>query len=371
MDKILRISGGGPTVAQSHGRIGWVDNAKALGIFLVVFAHTSCQGAFCDNLIFCFHMPLFFFLSGYLLKEKYLADKFRAFLWRTFRLLIIPYISFWAMAFGYRMVTYSLRSQLVHGEKVSYADHIYGFIFGIHETLAITNGPLWFLTCLFCTMILFYWLSKIRKAGLFLSLLALLGLIGPMIHKYMEWRLPWNLELSFVAVGFYGIGYIVSKSVTLKATKNAAHQLFTLAILVVLLTIAAKINGRVSMAKMRFGNLLLFYLGAFSGIGLIVLLSHMIRNNACFEWLSRNTIVILATHIITFTAFKGLSMMFLNMNRHNTNLGIGLLYTTGALAICYPISYIIDKYFPWMVGHRVLLTCKQNPFHMKVSKIFL
>lgn len=357
-DKICRISNGEHTVTQSHGRIGWVDNAKAIGIILVVFAHTNCQGPFFDKLIFCFHMPLFFFLSGYLLKEKYLADRFRSFFLRTFRLLIIPYISFWTMAFGYRMATYSLRSQLVPGAKVSYVDHIYGFIFGIHETLAITNGPLWFLTCLFCTMILFYWLIKIQKAGSFLLLLALLGLIGPMIHKYMQWRLPWNIELSFVAVVFYGIGYIVSKSVTFAMTKNAAYRFLTVAILIVFLVSVAKMNGRVSMAKMRFGNLLLFYLGAFSGIGLTILLCQMIHINACFEWLSRNTIVILAIHIIIFTVFKGLAMTYLNIKPYGLNLGIGLLYTIGALAICCPISYFIDKYLPWMVGYRVLPTRK-------------
>jgi fucose 4-O-acetylase-like acetyltransferase len=64
MDKIMR------------GRIEWVDSAKGIGIFLVVFGH-SLGGmidsgmldriggsAFIVRCIYVFHMPLFFFLAG-------------------------------------------------------------------------------------------------------------------------------------------------------------------------------------------------------------------------------------------------------------------------------------------------------------------
>lgn len=368
MEKTLRIFDDGYHLAQSHKRIGWVDNAKALGIILVVFAHTKGQGMLCDNLIYCFHMPLFFFLSGYLLKDKYLADRFQSFIWRSFRLLIIPYISFWMVSFGFRMLTAPLRGRLAGTENASYVDHLYGFIFGVYEHLDITNGPLWFLTCLFCTMTLFYWLSKIKQADLFLSALALLGLVGPVIHRYMQWRLPWNMELALVAVVFFGIGHILSKTVSPELRINAVHRFLTLAILAVALVIAAKMNGRVSMARMRFGNYLLYYLGAFSGIGLVVVLSQLIRPNTFFEWLSRNTIVILATHAIVFTAFKGLSVVYLNVDPNDVNLSIGLLYTTGMIALSYPISFIIVRYFPLMVGNRVLLRRPKHPFHLKELK---
>ena len=48
------------------GRIIWMDYAKAVGIALVVFAHMPSRFA---GIIFLFHMPLFFILSGYLYKS--------------------------------------------------------------------------------------------------------------------------------------------------------------------------------------------------------------------------------------------------------------------------------------------------------------
>jgi fucose 4-O-acetylase-like acetyltransferase len=62
--------------ADTGGRDAWVDDAKAIGIVLVVYGHVA-RGVFnagipmdvplyrlVDSIIYSFHMPLFFFLSG-------------------------------------------------------------------------------------------------------------------------------------------------------------------------------------------------------------------------------------------------------------------------------------------------------------------
>ena len=54
---------------RDHG----VSIAKGIAIILMVLAHTrfSQYGGFYINM---FHMPLFFFMSGYCFKEKYLDE---------------------------------------------------------------------------------------------------------------------------------------------------------------------------------------------------------------------------------------------------------------------------------------------------------
>lgn len=49
-------------------RIVWIDTLKALGIIAVVVGHVV-PGTLA-KIIFSFHMPLFFFISGFLFKEK-------------------------------------------------------------------------------------------------------------------------------------------------------------------------------------------------------------------------------------------------------------------------------------------------------------
>lgn len=54
-------------------RITWIDNAKFLGIYLVVLGHSvsasDIEYAAIRNFIYAFHMPLFVFLSGFLYKR--------------------------------------------------------------------------------------------------------------------------------------------------------------------------------------------------------------------------------------------------------------------------------------------------------------
>ena len=46
-------------------RLGWIDRSKGIGIFLVILGHASLPYEV-SKFIFSFHIPLFFFLSGYL-----------------------------------------------------------------------------------------------------------------------------------------------------------------------------------------------------------------------------------------------------------------------------------------------------------------
>src|SRR4030065_1660166 len=89
-------------------RIAWVDHAKALGICMVVLGHTAGLPAFGMNLIYSFHMPLFFFLSGYLLKEIHLQQSLSGFLKRMWRTLLVPYICFWVLSYFYWLATHKL-----------------------------------------------------------------------------------------------------------------------------------------------------------------------------------------------------------------------------------------------------------------------
>ena len=53
---------------NSHRSIT-VDIAKGLGIFLVVWGHCLHNNNVLHDVIYLFHMPLFFFLSGFFIKR--------------------------------------------------------------------------------------------------------------------------------------------------------------------------------------------------------------------------------------------------------------------------------------------------------------
>jgi fucose 4-O-acetylase-like acetyltransferase len=95
---------------MSH-RASWVDHAKGIGIILVVFGHISggiCKaGLSCDevahgyysSVIYTFHMPLFFFLSGLYFIQSLSHRGVRGLLENKDNLVLYPYVV-WSLLQG-------------------------------------------------------------------------------------------------------------------------------------------------------------------------------------------------------------------------------------------------------------------------------
>jgi acyltransferase len=50
-------------------RYNWIDWSKSIAIFLVIWGHVPMQSE-THTIIYSFHMPLFFLISGYLYNPK-------------------------------------------------------------------------------------------------------------------------------------------------------------------------------------------------------------------------------------------------------------------------------------------------------------
>lgn len=122
-------------------RIGWVDNLRGIGIFLVVLGHLSLPEIEM-KIIYSFHMPLFFFISGFLFKMNRFEDK-KIGIKKRFSSLIIPYLVFWIISF-----IFGIAVDFVSGKTLP------GFIETLSELFFLNgsvgwNSPLWFLIVLF------------------------------------------------------------------------------------------------------------------------------------------------------------------------------------------------------------------------------
>ena len=74
-------------------RLEYIDIAKGIGLILVVFGHLFSYNGELSIIIFSFHMPLFFFISGYCFcPHKY--NDFESFLVKKVKHLVIPYLIF-------------------------------------------------------------------------------------------------------------------------------------------------------------------------------------------------------------------------------------------------------------------------------------
>lgn len=210
-------------------------------------------------------MPLFFIISGYLFYFSKWKSHFTDFFQNKFRRLMIPYFTSSILIFY--PLWYFLGRHF--GENASRNDspvqEFIGIFYanGFDEWMAF-NVPLWFLPCLFCTLILayfIYWCSKENVRYLvFYSLL--FSAIGYAVHFYAF--LPWSIDIAMTVQIFMLIGTLL-RGIELKS------RWWLLA--VPILAVCAMWNGRVDMNGRVYGNLALYYLGGISGTILCMKLS--------------------------------------------------------------------------------------------------
>jgi fucose 4-O-acetylase-like acetyltransferase len=138
-------------------RLDWVDYAKGIGIILVVVGHalTNIKGNdFCNGaaiVIYTFHMPLFFFLSG-LFVQKSINKGDKEFIVNKIKVLLYPY-------FVWSLIEGSIRCFLANKITIQNAVTTY-------DLLLIPFKPIehyWFLYALFLCMLMYLVLYKVDK----------------------------------------------------------------------------------------------------------------------------------------------------------------------------------------------------------------
>lgn len=121
-----------------------LDIAKAICISLMVIGHSGCP-EYLDRFIYLFHMPCFFFISGWLLKDNYVTD-IRKGLIKKIKGSYVPFVK-WSLIF---LLLHNVFSRLyIYNSSYNASD----FIAKIIRILTMTGGEellggFWFLISL-------------------------------------------------------------------------------------------------------------------------------------------------------------------------------------------------------------------------------
>lgn len=207
-------------VKRMSKRIRWIDIARGIAILFVIIGHSlgSYMGTYFANLIYVFHMPIFFILSGYLYHKRN-PKKFLKSSWFN---LLVPYIGTVIIAFV--LLTFYLvhnnsiiAPSRVHSYRELSVSVLYGA--GSNVTLPLTHyqisaiGAIWFLLAFFIGTQLFNFVMSmaIPKNGLLIKgiIVALLTFMGTYLQTYIY--LPWSINAALFAQIFFFSGYIIKK----------------------------------------------------------------------------------------------------------------------------------------------------------------
>jgi len=329
-------------------RIEWIDIAKGLGIIFVIFAHIQSISQVFLNYIYSFHMPLFFFLSGYLFSDsKY--KTLMEFIKKKAQSLLIPYFVFSIISYIYWALV-----QIRMGDDIKHPDLFRAFI-GIfysdpnHHFMSY-NVALWFLTCLFSTEILFYILRKKIKIEYYIPIVLIaLSITGYLFSLYLPFRLPWGIDVACSAVVFYGVGYIFK---TININDEVMERLPKMSAILLLMPIGyilSQFNREIDMASNYLSNYFLFYAGAFAGIFCWIFIAYLIKESTILSFFGKNSLIIFGLHLKTPVDFFMHKVLRTSAETINGNL-YGVIDTIITLAFLVPVIFIINKFFPFLIG---------------------
>ncbi len=376
-------------------RLHWIDALKGIGIILVVFAHHSLPAAL-DTYIFSFHMPLFFFISGFLFDFGKYVRSAADFVKGRFRSLIVPYFSFALLtSLFYFMLDKGFQPGVTNIEffETSALYGIYSIMYALGPLVSY-NPPLWFLTCLFVTELLFYGFAKKyygepRKLVLWLTAA---GVIGYLYSVYVPFRLLWNADVALSAVVFYGAGNLFKKitepekeygsgsnlnsdsSLSSGSSLNSSSSMnlgsrfregfvraekyfpgffIFLNLLYLAYLMEFPTTDKVNMNVLKYGDFFSYYLLAFSGIFAFVYLFKKVGSSKILEYYGRNSLIVLALHfplkdvLIKLAVLKGI-----DYELYHYNVAFALSLTLLNLLCMIPVIFLINNYFPFLIGKK-------------------
>ena len=191
------------TYARPKPTIAWIDVSKGVGIYLVVLGHANINPRL-QQFIYLFHMPLFFFLSGYL---HIIKTDCGAFCRKKVIHLLLPYASFLLLLYPFELVRILLHHR--PGHPITHA--ILAALWGGSKLQGL-YGVFWFLPCLFLTQQLMnFMLAKFRLRTV-IGLVSVALLLSYCNAQLMPWfNLPLNANVVLGAMPFFLMGLLAAR----------------------------------------------------------------------------------------------------------------------------------------------------------------
>ena len=339
-------------------RFDYLDIAKGIGIILVVWAHIMLVGV-SHRIIYAFHMPLFFFISGMLFNK----DKFTSlgqFLKQRAKRLLVPYffysVATWCMWAAFRFFR--------HDEVNSYFMPLLQTLIaqGSGEFI-VHNSALWFIPCLFAVEIMYFLFCKANEWVTLALCFVTAGIGALLVYLYGSdylFLLPWNLDAAFFALPFYGVANAMRRHLSHEKLMNIVKDnRFIVSTIVaafyIFMSHLAMQYGECSMGSSSYNcPILVFFIRAFAGcfsiIGLSALICSHIKpheetnqlntfnhirhlSDSIYRatiWCGKNSLDIMCLHI----PIKGVAVIAITKFLHLTfDLQENLLYSSIAFAI--------------------------------------
>lgn len=336
-------------MAQAKQRVTWLDIAKAITIFLVVFGHVL-RGGTAQKIVFSFHVATFFLLSGMTCK----TDNLKARIKNDFLRIMVPYYSFSILSIIiFRFLGDFAASRFSLDVDTSLWHNLVGMLYAcpVNHYLKY-NLPLWFLPCLFTTKMLYYVLCRLCRENqpqVFLCSL-LLAALSAIYSRFIGTGLPFNLSVAAKMLVFFSLGRIIFSRLTL--IRRRCPAMLSGILLLLATSVIAAVLPRIDYASDYFPNYLTFSATALMGSLGVCFISIGLCSNRAFEYVGKSTLSILVMHKFPVLLFQTVGPQKTILEKYDSIAGIAAAVAVSlfSIGLCLIADWLIRRYFPFLLG---------------------
>jgi len=382
-----------PSPASTTSRIDWVDVAKAVGIALVFYGHLVEHfirwgvPAAADHMkwVYSFHIPAFFVLLGFVYKERDIS--FGAFLKRQIRTRLVP-----AWTFNIVCMLAWIRAEFLRPDFGYIGEHGWLGLLRHCATEAFCmfaqgdaswNIVTWFLFCLFTIELWQFFLRPLLRDNkrlvasilCFGALAVLIDSYAHPIHKLLGAKRHWWFVTSGPgAMVFYQLGILMRRLGWLVSQQGRLRCAVLGALCLVITLVTFDLNQAVGdnelnralghstlpvvlLVSGKYGELWWFALTSLAGSFFVIYVSQVLSGSRRLKYIGQITLALMCLdgvlHGYVNPDFARWVVGVISELNAWLFTGICVLATLASIAICVPITLILDKYVPFVLGRGV------------------
>ena len=286
-------------VNNSPNRDEGVSVTKGIAIILMVIGHSLWVNCYARSYIYMFHMPLFFFMSGFCFKEKYLND-WKSFFKRRIKSLWWPFLKYNIIFMAFHNFFWNLNLYSVEGMEHPYVydeylDRLFHFLLmnGSEQFLC----AYWFLNSLLAGSFIFFILRRFMKPHNILVVILLGTILLLLFSKYIPY------SFSFIRI-FYATAFISSGNVFFVSSWRSRINYLFILIFAVMIGIGSLL-WPCEILTVGIKTFLPYYITAIAGClmtlgcaDIIVKFNSFLREFLAF--CGEHTIAVLTYHFVSF-----------------------------------------------------------------------
>lgn len=328
------------SVKELKQRFDWLDVAKGLGIIAVVISHSRCYELIW--ILSACYVPVFFVCSGYTFKIKN-GQTYSKFIVQKIKRLLVPYIFCISIIILFNYIVNIIFLQpfdwwrsiigSIYSRAMLYPMNIEPNVY----MLPMNSQPMWFLTALFITLQISYYILRIQMKKMIMILSIFILLIITYVMTFIPILLPWSVDCISIFTIMMLFGMYINKYRLINL------PWYTYIIMTIVYLMIISYNGEVNFSIRLYGkSLFMTIISSLLGSLLLMKLSLWISK---ITWLSRLLITIGRNSLYIMCLHLPLLTIGHKLTNDSTNNLLNICSVLFAISLSYVCSRIIERYF--------------------------